>query len=320
MIVANENALESALGQLDQMKWDQLVDLLLPSIHPVDQAATRIWFAFWPLKLNRLLRETEDVTELVRDRRLVGRYRLEEQLDASVDFFHGSHFWREVKKAILDRAEKTDPQRSFDLRSTALETAVQAGRQAGVDASIVLGVTLAGLMALRQVGQPAFASSGRSAKRSGKVPTPEEVLRARQARKPGFFSFLRKADQTYRIRFEEGNPKSSFQAIHGQDISMASASDKRDYTALDPRRLEGPVPFECRSGTCGYCWVGILAGAENLEPITEYETRRLRYFGYIAHDARLEPHPPIRLACQTQCKGDVTLVVSPWNGILRRRT
>ncbi len=320
MIVANESALESALARHDQKAWDQLVERLLPSVHPVDQAATRIFFAFWPLKLNRLLRETEDVKELVRDRRLVGRYRLEEQVDSSVSFFHGAYYWPAIKKAVLSQADKSDPDHKFDFHKAALETATQAGRNAGVDASLVLGASLAGLMILRQTGLPGLSRGGTENRSPGKIPSPEQVLKARQPRKPGLLSFLKSADKRYQVRFDERDRESAYDALHGQDLSMASAGDKRDFTRLDPRRLEGPVPFECRSGTCGYCWVGVLAGAERLEPITEYETRRLRYFGYISHEARVEPHPPIRLACQTQCKGDVTIVVPPWNGILRRRT
>ncbi len=320
MVVANESVLESVLAEQDQTAWDQLVERLLPSVHPIDQAATRIWFAFWPLKLNRLLRECEDLAELVRDRRLVGRFRLEEQVESSVEFFYGSHYWPAVKRAVLSQAETSQSNRQFDFHKTALETAAQAGRNAGVDASLVLGVSLAGLMILRQTGHSVFSAAPEKARSGTKIPSPERVLRDRLPRKPGLLSFLKSADKNYRVRFDERNPEATYSALHGQDLSMASAGDKRDYSTLDPRRLEGPVPFECRSGTCGYCWVGVLAGADRLEPISEYEARRLRYFGYISHSAKLEPHPPIRLACQTQCKGDVTIVVSPWNGILRRRT
>ena len=40
---------------------------------------------------------------------------------------------------------------------------------------------------------------------------------------------------------------------------------------------------------------------------------RLREFGYI--DTRDE-RPVIRLACQVQAYGNVTLVIPPWNGIV----
>ena len=39
---------------------------------------------------------------------------------------------------------------------------------------------------------------------------------------------------------------------------MAAATDRRDYRSTDSRCIDGPIPIECRSGSCGSCWVGIL--------------------------------------------------------------
>ncbi len=322
MAVAKETALAGALGGMAQQDWDRLLGELLPSIHPVDQNATRIWFAFWPLKLDRLLRQAEDLDEVVRDRRLKGRFRLTEQLDSTVAHFHGRYLWEAVKRAVLEKAEKLDSADGFDLKKAVLETAAAAAKSAGVDPLLATGVTLAGFMAYRQLGHEAFRNAVAPASgRPVKAPSPEAVLAKRAKPTPaGWFSFLRAADRDYRITFDESRSDGLYTALHGQDLSMASANDKRDYSGADPRRLEGPVPFECRSGSCGFCWVGILGGAERLEAISEYEVRRLRYFGYVSHDAPAETHPPIRLACQAQCLGNVTIVVPPWNGVLRGRT
>ena len=47
------NSFESFLQQHDDTDWLQVLFKLEPNIHPVDQRATRIWFAFFPLKLKR---------------------------------------------------------------------------------------------------------------------------------------------------------------------------------------------------------------------------------------------------------------------------
>ena len=83
-----------------------------------------------------------------------------------------------------------------------------------------------------------------------------------------------------------------------------------------PRRFqEGPIPAQCRSATCGTCWVGVLGGREKLSEIEPYETRRLREFGYI--DVT-ETRPIIRLACQARASGNVTIVIPPWHGFVSR--
>ena len=41
------------------------------------------------------------------------------------------------------------------------------------------------------------------------------------------------------------------------------------------------------------------------------EWRRIKEFGYIYTD---EPKPIIRLSCQAQASGAVSIVIPPWNG------
>jgi hypothetical protein len=45
------------------------------------------------------------------------------------------------------------------------------------------------------------------------------------------------------------------------------------------------------------------------------EGRRIKEFGYISTD---ESHPIIRLSCQAQAFGNVTIVIPPWNGVFGR--
>ncbi len=310
------------LGKLDQRGWDALVSDLSESIHPVDRDATRIWFAFWPLKLTRALRETEDLEGLVRDWRLNGQYRLEEHLDGSVEFLWGAYYWPQVKQAVLDSAASLAGREPAQLEGLISETAARVAGEEGVDRSLLVGITAVAFMALRQIGAADFAASLRPPSTGRAKPIAPEKLLDQRSRQSGLglFGFLRTVDRKFRIVFDENSRREcAFYAIHGQDVSMASRNDRRDYSRIDPRRLEGPVPFECRSGSCGFCWIGVLGGKDRLAEMSRYELQRLRYFGYVAEDCPEESHPPIRLACQSQCFGDLSIVVPPWNGVLEGR-
>lgn len=63
-----------------------------------------------------------------------------------------------------------------------------------------------------------------------------------------------------------------------------------------------PVPFSCRSATCGTCHVQVLAGGDLLEPPNEAEAELLSI---------LRGPPGSRLACQAEVK--------PGPGVLRIR-
>ncbi len=39
--------------------------------------------------------------------------------------------------------------------------------------------------------------------------------------------------------------------------------------------------MECRSASCGTCWVGILGGAEKLSDVAAREGKKIKEFGYI---------------------------------------
>lgn len=63
-----------------------------------------------------------------------------------------------------------------------------------------------------------------------------------------------------------------------------------------------PIPFSCRSATCGTCHVEVLEGAELLEPASEREMELLELLG------EEKTH---RLACQARIK--------PGDGLIRLR-
>jgi hypothetical protein len=55
----------------------------------------------------------------------------------------------------------------------------------------------------------------------------------------------------------------------------------------------------------------VLGGAEKLADVAVREGKKIKEFGYID---TAEPKPLIRLACQAQAGGAVSVVSPPWNG------
>jgi len=317
MTVMEKTRLLGFLEDRSQEDWLRALDEIGPSIHAVDRDATRIWFAFWPLELRNALSESPDPKEIARLMDLEGNWRLEEQIDSSVSFLYGAHYWARVKNAVLTEADAT----SGSLASTIRSIAQKVGAAERVDSSLVLGIAAVGLMMFRQAGVECFECSKDATATPPLLPRdPAQVMAKRLRRSSdGLFTFLKGVNRKWDVRWEEKREDGIFRAINGQDIAMAGGDTGSDYRHLDYRRPAGPVPVECRVGSCGYCWIGLLAGRENLSPITSFERERLRYFGYGTVNAPDDANPLIRLACQSQCQGDVTLAISPWNGELDRR-
>lgn len=304
----------------DQQSWNAAVEEIAGETHPVDQSAVRIWFRFWPLSLCEALEKSADPQQTAKDLELDGNWRLEEQIDSSIAFFYAARHWPDIKEAVLQRAESV-PASQGPLAEHAREVARQAADKSGAAPALLAGLSLTALMMLRQVGYHVLdkqrSSEARGAPGKG---TPEQVLKARRRSSGGFFDFLKGAARQYRVVWDEsGKEPASFQVLEGQDISWAAAQDSGDYTSIDARRGEGPIPAQCRSAACGYCWVGVLQGEGNLSRAAAFEQRRMRYFGYLPRDGQDHKYPRIRLSCQARCQGDVTVVVPPWNGVLDGR-
>ena len=64
-----------------------------------------------------------------------------------------------------------------------------------------------------------------------------------------------------------------------------------------------PVPFSCRSASCGTCRVEILEGADGFEPPGDEETTLLDIFG--------DDPSRYRLACQARLRGDGRVRLRP---------
>lgn len=320
MSVTAKSRYHAFLEQHDQEKWNQTLDGILPSVHPVDRTATRIWFGFWPLELTEALRDPAGAEEMARVMDLEGRWRLEDQIDLSVQFLYGAKYWRQVKKAVLSFAERSEQPDGTPLEQQIQEVARQISGEEKLDESLVLGITAVAFMILQQVGMETFSLAvEKPADGAPHAHSADGVVRRREKKsRDGLFGFVRGVNRSYQVVWDEKN-RGSFKARHGEDLASAGSKDQRDYRSMDYRRPDGPIPVECRIASCGYCWVGIVSGKDNVSELSEHEKKMLHYFGYDQLNDPDDPRPPIRLACQAQCQGDVTLVIPDWNGELKRR-
>lgn len=316
MTTTVETEFESFLARHDDGAWAVAVAELLPSIHEVDRNATQIWFAFFPLALADALEHADDADALARKLLLQGSYRLRDQIDRSHRFFYGHRFWPGVKRAVAEHADNFSD-RAAKLPDEILAAARPAAALAKADESLVVGLTAAAFMTVRQAGLAAFKSAPGEVHIDGKYlrRTPDEVLRERaRDDSQGPLGFLRTTDKRWTVVWDENDGSARFKMMHRQEVASASPNDTRDWSQVDPRCTvgEGPIPVQCRSASCGTCWVGVLGGAEKLSPVEARERRVVRQLGYADTD---EPRPLIRLSCQARGEGAVSIVIPPWNGV-----
>jgi len=304
---------EDFLKQHDEESWSATLTTLLRSIHEVDRNATQIWFSFYPLSLFQALEQSNDRETLEQRLLLQGKFYLKDQIDSSHTFLYGHRYWPEVKNAVQKYA------RAFshsDNRSLADQILSVAKEVAKVDPSLVIGITAVAFMTIRQAGLAAFeAAPGQmliDKKHARK--SPGDVLRKRAVDdSQGFFSFLKTVDKKWTVTYDENDERAKYRLNQAQDLAWGAADDRtRNWREIDPRRVEGPIPVECRSASCGTCWVGVLGGAEKLSDVAAREGKKIKEFGYID---TAEAKPLIRLACQAQAQGAVSIVIPPWNGV-----
>jgi ferredoxin len=305
---------EDFLKQQDEEAWSAALTALLRSIHEVDRNATQIWFAFYPLSLFHALERAEDPEKLAQQLLMQGNYRLKEQIDSSHTFLYGHRYWPQVKAAVQKHAREFSG--SDSLSDQILSVAKQAAAQAKVDQSLLVGITAVAFMTIRQAGLEAFEKSPgnmlidkKHARKS-----PGDVLRERAVDdSQGFLGFLKTVDKKWTVTYDENDGRAKYRLNHVQDLAWGAADDRsRNWREIDPRRVEGPIPVECRSASCGTCWVGVLGGAEKLTDVNAREGKKIKEFGYIDTS---EARPLIRLACQAQALGAVSIVIPPWNGV-----
>ena len=311
-----ETLFEAFLKQHDSGAWAAARASLLPAIHDVDRQATLIWFHFFPLALAEAFARSDNPALLAQELRLEGNWRLAEQHDSSHWFLYGHRYWPRVKAAIIGRAESDAPASSLDLVSLTREVTKKAAADAGADESLVLGITAIGLMTLQQIGLAAF----RQTAAAEEVPpafarkSPAQLLAGRRKNdSQGLMGVFRGLKARYTVTFDERRKAGTFPLIFQQHLTTASANDKREYASSPRRCHEGPIPVQCRTASCGTCWVGVLSGADRLSDVDEMEARRMKEFGYIT---TAEAQPIIRLACMALGTGNVSIVIPPWNGFV----
>jgi ferredoxin len=320
---------QAFLKQHDSASWQRTLAALLPGIHEVDRAATQIWFHFFPLELADAIADAADLAQLATALRLEGNFRLADQVDSSHWFLYGHAFWPQVKGVIIERAESLAAPSSLELAGVIRDVAADAVRRAAdagrrpADMSLLLGIAAVGVMTLQQVGLDAFrvddvkgpAKAGQYAHAHNK--SPEQIVAARRKNDgQGLAGMFRGIRAQYTVTFDERRREARFTVINQQHLTTASANDTRDYSKETRGTVEGPIPAQCRTASCGTCWVGILGGSDNLSAVDAHEKKRMKEFGYIDTP---DSKPVIRLACQAIATGNVTIVIPPWNGFIGKR-
>ncbi|HJT66967.1 MAG TPA: 2Fe-2S iron-sulfur cluster-binding protein [Pyrinomonadaceae bacterium] len=309
------NPFENFLDQQDEEAWSGALTTLLRSIHEVDRNATQIWFSFYPLGLFLALEQSPDPSTLSQRLLLQGNFRLRDQVDSSHTFLYGHRYWPEVKRATQQHAREF-ASIGVSLSDQILAVAQKAADAAKVDTSLIVGITAVAFMTLRQVGLEAFeqAPGKMLLHRKHAHKSAEQVLRERaKDDSQGVFGFLRTVNKKWTVTYDENDDSAKYRLNDVQDLAWGAADDRsKAWREIDPRRIEGPIPVECRSASCGTCWVGVLGGAEKLSDVAAREGKKIKEFGYIDTS---EPKPLIRLACQAQAYGAVSIVIPPWNGV-----
>src|SRR2546421_2991085 len=325
--MSNETSFDTFLNQQNEEAWASALATLLRSIHEVDRNAPQIWFAFYPLPLFCALREAGDRDQLVQQLLLQGDYELKDQIDTSHRFLYGHRFWPQVKRAVEAHAEEWhrlqsvssegSPVKAYatSLPDQILAVARAAAQQTKAGDSLLTGITAVAFMTVQQVGLAAFKAAPGKTNLDKKYArkSPDQIVRQRaKDDSQGLFGFLKTVNKQFTVTHDENDDQAKYKLNEGQDLAWGAAEDRsRDWVAIDPRRMEGPIPVECRSASCGTCWVGVVGGAERLSDVAVREGKKIKEFGYIDS---AEPRPLIRLACQALAQGAVSVVIPPWNG------
>ncbi len=307
------------LSKFKEADWLAAIDEMLPCIHEVDREAVQIWFRFYPIDLVRHLENAEDREETFRGFALKGDLELKNQIDTSHHFLYGHRYWSKIKRKIekeFDEFTGGEP----ELEAIVKSVAMRAASKLNVERSMVNAIATVGLATLNQVGIEAFkAASGEVEKPTGIMSkSPEAVIARRQKDdSQGILGFLKTIDKKYSVAFSGINSAGKFPVMHAEEIASASQKDRtHPWQEADERCWEGPVPIECTSASCGTCWVGVLGGREKLSDVAPRERRAMKVFGYNQPD---DEKPYLRLACQAEASGNVTIVIPPWNAVFGKK-
>ena len=311
-----KTSFDNFLEALDEESWSAALTSLLRDVHAVDQTAVQIWFAFYPLALFRALQDAENGAELEQQLLMQGKFYLRDQIGSSHTFLYGHRYWPEVASAVGEHASSLRSDAAASLEDQIRTVAKTVAERRRVDESLVTAIVAVAFMTARQTGLSAFKAAPaevlidqRHIKKS-----PEQILREREKDdSQGLLGFLRTVNKRWTVTYDENDDSAEYKLNNLQDLAWGAADDRtRNWRDIDPRRIEGPIPVECRSASCGTCWVGVLGGAEKLSNVAARESKKIKEFGYID---TAEQKPFIRLACQAQAYGATSIVIPPWNGV-----
>jgi ferredoxin len=315
----NSTQFEKQLDQFSENQWLETLDQFVPEIHEVDRNATQIWFHFYPLSLYRYLQRAEDLESTLHGFAMQGNYEIKNQIDTSHNFLWANRFWANAKKVIIERA-KTFEGDKMDLADEIRAISKAVADSVNQDPSLLVGITAVGLMTLVQSGLEAFQeTSGETAKPTGLLAkSPQKVLEERAKEKSqGILGFLKTVNRDYQVVWDETKKNAKFDIIHDEEIASGAARDQsQNWLEMDERCGEGVIPVECRSAACGTCWVGVIGGADKLADVARLERKQMKVFGYKQGE---EAKPIMRLACQAQAEGSVSIVIPPWNGVFGKK-
>ncbi|CAN5772612.1 hypothetical protein BH20ACI4_BH20ACI4_19700 [soil metagenome] len=310
---------EEFLTKFKEKIWSDTITGIVTEIHEVDRNATQIWFRFHPLALLRFIESADDKEKAVQKLAIQGDFDLKDQIDSSHKFLYGHRFWKTVKEEIAKRAENFSEQNA-DLKAEIEQIANTVSEKTKADKSLTLGISAVGLMTLNQVGFDAFKSAkGETEKPNGLMTKSPDKIVAERAKddSQGIFGFLKTIDKKFTVSWEDKQSKGKFPVTNQAELATAAALDQtQDWKARDERCWEGVIPVECRSASCGTCWIGVLAGEEKLAEVQRLERKQMKVFGYNQTD---EAKPFMRLACQAKAHGNVSIVIPAWNGVFGKK-
>ncbi len=313
------NTFNKYINKFNETDWLKAINELLPAIHEVDRNAVQIWFRFFPLDLFKYLQNTEDKAVAVQKFVMQGKYELKDQTDSSHRFLYGHRFWKDVKDAIVNRANSYNNE-TADLANEVKLIAKTVADKLKINESLTVGISAVGLMTLTQVGLEIFKNSqGAIEKPNGLMKkSPDQIVQQRQKDdSQGILGFLKTIDKKFTVVYDENSNDGKFEIINDEELAGGSARNQtKNWKAMDERCWEGVIPVECRSASCGTCWVGVLEGAEKLSEVARLERKQMKIFGYNQPE---DAKPILRLACQAKASGNVSIVIPPWNGVFGKR-
>ena len=301
-----QTPLEALLDSTTDADWLRVLGTLADGIHPVDREATRIWMAFHPIVMSRAARHAADRAAFEATLRHRGA------LSARGARVHVALVPLRPSLLADDRPRNRDRVAFHGGRGL---DRYGCARAAGRPRCCHAVGRFAHAHYRHRARRTADSSTGgarsdadRSRHQSRGRPSARALTRsvlAARARddKQGLFGFLRGERKQWTVTLDERDPSASFTLINSQAITTAAAEDSRDWRARDPRCTEGPIPVQCRSASCGTCWIGVLGGAHKLSAMEPRERQRLAVFGTCRPPrSDRSSASPVRRRCTVPCR------------------